>query len=47
MSERYILIDYNGEITNTDEGITFNSQNPQFMAVHPPITFLELQNIIL
>ena len=47
MSERYILIHSNGEIINTDEGITFNSQNPQFMAVYPPITFIELQNIIL
>ena len=47
MSERYIVIHYNSEITDTDEGITFNSQNPQFMDVHPPITFSELQNIIL
>ena len=47
MSERYILIHSNGEIINTDEGIIFNSQNPQFMAVYPPITFIELQNIIL
>ena len=47
MAERYILVHYNDEITNTDKGVTFYSQDPQFMAVHPSITFLELKNTIL
>ena len=47
MAKSYILVHHNGEITNTDEGVTFCSQNPQFMTVHPPITLLELQNTIL
>ena len=44
MTERYILIYHSGEITNTDEGVIFCSQNPQFVAIHPSITLLELQN---
>ena len=39
MAERYILVHRNSKITNTDESVTFINQNPQFMAVHPPITF--------
>ena len=42
MTERYILIHHNGEIINTNEGVTFYSQNPQFMVVHQSITLLEL-----
>ena len=47
MAESYILVYHSGEIVNTDEGVTFCSQNPQFIAVRPTINFLELQNIIL
>ena len=48
MAERYyILIYYSGEITNTDKGVTFCSQNPQFIIVRPFITLLELHNTIL
>ena len=47
MTQRYILIHHSDDITNTDEGVTFCSQNPQFMVVHQSITFLELQNTIL
>ena len=47
MAESYIFVYHSGEIVNTDEGVTFCSQNPQFIAVRPTINFLELQNIIL
>ena len=47
MTKRYILVHYNGEIINTDEGVIFYNQNPQFMDVHLPIIFVELHNIIL
>ena len=45
MAESYMLVHYSGEIINTYEGATFCSQNPQFIAVRPVISFLELQNI--
>ena len=47
MAESYILVHHNGKITNTNKGVTFCNQNPQFMAVHPPINLLELQNTIM
>ena len=42
MTERYILVYHNSEITNTDEGVIFCSQNLQFIAVHLSIILLEL-----
>ena len=43
----YIFVHYSSKIINIDEGVTFCSQNPQFMAIHPSITLLELHNTIL
>ena len=47
MTKKYILVHHSGEIINIDGVVTFCSQDPQFTAVHPSITFLELQNTIL
>ena len=43
----HILVHYSCEMINTDEGVTFCSHNPQFMAIHLSITLLELQSTIL
>ena len=48
MAEKfYILVHHNGEITNTNEGVTFCSSNPVCLNIHPSITLLELQSRIL
>ena len=48
MSERvFILVHYNGQITNTGEGVTFCSENSVAVSVCSSISLLDLQNTIL
>ena len=48
MAERcYILVHHGSEIINTNEGVTFCSQNPQFIAICPSVTLVELQSTIM